>query len=82
MSNVRTADQQRFVDALEDVDGVVVHLGYSGRFMFGATCPAAEADAAEDVYSALAEHGAGDLIKKCSRDSMGLGVVVYLRDGD
>jgi hypothetical protein len=80
-------DQELFLQAVENQD-FDVRDDYSGRNMYGKTCPGAVASHARDVYAALAEYfeswaedsdfTAGDLIRKCREDNMGRDVIVYL----
>ncbi len=62
-----SAKQKKFVKECEKA-GLKVYYTYSGRGMFGRTCPAVNLDHASEFPSNPAKY---------SMDSMGLGVVVY-----
>jgi hypothetical protein len=78
------------VNACLEVDeGAVIHTDYSGRGMYGATCPALYATSQADVYAfmaalagVIAEDG-GDaddavaLARLTRTDQMGMGIVAY-----
>lgn len=80
-----TEKQRRFYEIMQDAedgDRIRVCDDYSGRGMYGKTCPAVVAPSQREVFAILAdewEGDRGDIIRACSVDSMGLGVVVYLR---
>ncbi len=61
-----TPNQQRFVRDAED-QGFDVDYGYSGRFMYGQTCPAVRVDSVGEFGTKAATRW----------DNMGLGFVVY-----
>jgi len=79
-------DQERFIEALTGFD---LRLNYSGRSMYGRTCPGVTVEDAREVYAALADFDAdcppmdddptaSDIIRKCRVDNMGLDLIVYL----
>jgi hypothetical protein len=62
-----TANQKSFViDAIDQ--GLEVDFGYSGRFMYGKTCPAVRVDNPDAFYTPV----------PTKRDHMGKGVVIYI----
>ncbi len=72
-------DQERFVEVLRDFE---IRMDYSGRGMYGKTCPGVVVEDVREVYATLAdfdldcppeddEPTAGDLIRKCHTDNMG-----------
>lgn len=79
-------DQERFVEALRDFE---IRMDYSGRGMYGKTCPGVVVEDVREVYAEIADFNldrpprddeptAGDLIRKCREDTMGRDVIVYL----
>lgn len=63
-----TDNQQKFIDDARR-QGHRVDFDYSGRGMFGATCPAVRLDSIHEFNTSAAVH----------TDNMGLGYVVYAR---
>ncbi len=61
-----SANQKKFVRQAENA-GLEVDFGYSGRGMYGETCPAVRVDYSDDFKTTA---------NTCS-DSMGRGIVIY-----
>lgn len=73
---------QQIEEAIEDA-GWDVRAGYSGRFMYGKTCPSVEFDSMNSVirlFIAIAESDAAlaeELATSAKFDSLGKGYIVY-----
>lgn len=69
-------------DLVADNEGVYLHEGYSGRGMFGATCPAISGDPLDLARAVARVEDAGIrefLATAASKDALGLGEVWYYR---
>ena len=75
-----TAEQVE--EAISDL-GANLHDRYSGRGMYGAECPAIEAESESEIYSFFVELAtvnekmARQLAKSARVDSMGRGIICY-----
>ncbi len=69
MTQELSKNQQKFIRSAKRA-GIEVDMTYSGRAMFGRTCPAVRVDRPSDIPTRA----------HVAIDSMGKGVVVYARD--